>query len=62
MDLAPLTSAHEHGRKAAALTHGPSLSNAREEHELAAHDYAKAKDGIQDFEVTRRCKQSSKAF
>jgi hypothetical protein len=51
MDLAPLATAHAHARKAAALTQGPNLSSAREEHELAALGFAKAKDGTGDLEV-----------
>ena len=51
MDLAPLNTAHAHARKAAALSQGPSLSSAREEHELAARDFEKAKDGTHDTEV-----------
>ncbi|KIW02004.1 uncharacterized protein PV09_06511 [Verruconis gallopava] len=53
MDLAPLTDAHAHARKAAALSQSPNLTGAREEHELAAQDFAKAKYGVEDSEALR---------
>jgi len=51
MDLAPLSEAHAHARKAALQTQNANASGAREEHELAADDFAKTKNGIQDLEV-----------
>ena len=51
MDTAPLSAAHAHARNAAALSQTPNLTAAREEHELAAQDFAKARETVGDSEV-----------
>lgn len=48
-----MSAAHAHARNAAALSQGPNLNDAREEHELAAQDFAKARTTVGDSEALR---------
>ena len=53
MDAAPLTAAHSHARTAAQETQKakPDYKVAKEEHELAAGEFATARGGTEDSEV-----------
>ncbi|KAF2159688.1 hypothetical protein M409DRAFT_70868 [Zasmidium cellare ATCC 36951] len=52
-ELAPLTSAHAHARKAAVETDQMRMSEAAEEHQNAALNFAKASRGSNDHEALR---------
>jgi len=51
MEKAPLVAGHDHARRAVVETQKGSGQSAREEHELAAGEFASAQSGTEDLEV-----------